>query len=78
MEEEISTTGPTDFEEILILTRRISLRKSNSVLKTLRSLEQSGTTPLGFCFHIDFYAILAKAVFYEIVLMLLVRRVSMK
>ena len=32
----------------------------------------------GLCFHIDFYAILAKAVFYEIVLMFLVRRVSMK
>ena len=34
MEEEISTTGPTDFEEILILTRQIG----NSVPKTLRSL----------------------------------------
>ena len=38
MEEEVSTTGPTDFEEILILTRRISLWKSNSVPKTSRSL----------------------------------------
>ena len=38
MEEAISTTGPTDFEESLILTRRISLWKSNSVLKTSRSL----------------------------------------
>ena len=38
MEEEISTTGPTDFEDILILTRRISLRKNNSVPKTSRSL----------------------------------------
>ena len=34
MEEEISTTGPTDFEEILILTRQTG----NSVPKTSRSL----------------------------------------
>ena len=34
MEEEISTTSPTDFEEILILTRQIG----NSVPKTSRSL----------------------------------------
>ena len=34
MKEEISTTGPTDFEEILILTRQIG----NSVPKTSRSL----------------------------------------
>ena len=34
MEEEISTTGPTDFEEILILSRQIG----NSVPKTSRSL----------------------------------------
>ena len=34
MEEEISTTGPTDFEEILILTRQIG----NSVPKTSLSL----------------------------------------
>ena len=33
---------------------------------------------LDLCFHIHFYAIQAKAVFYEIVLMFLVRRVSMK
>ena len=38
MEEEISTTGPTDFEEILILPRQIGLWKSSSVLKTSRSL----------------------------------------
>ena len=38
VEEEISTTGNTDFEEILILTGRIGLWKSNSVLKTSRSL----------------------------------------
>ena len=38
MEEEISTTGPTEFEEILILTRQIGLWKSNSVLKTSMSL----------------------------------------
>ena len=38
MEEEISTTDPTDFEEMLILTRQISLWKSNSVPKTSRSL----------------------------------------
>ena len=38
MEEEIRTTGPTDFEEILILLRRIGLWKSNSVPKTSRSL----------------------------------------
>ena len=30
------------------------------------------------CFHIHFYAIQAKAVLYEIVLMFLVRQVSMK
>ena len=30
------------------------------------------------CFYIHFYPIQAKAVFYEIVLMLVVRRVSMK
>ena len=30
------------------------------------------------CFRIDFYAILAKVVFYEIVLMFLVRQVSIK
>ena len=30
------------------------------------------------CFHIHFYAIQAKALFYEIVLMFLVRQVSMK
>ena len=34
MEEEISTTGPTDFDEILLLTRQIG----NSVPKTSRSL----------------------------------------
>ena len=34
MEEEISATGPTDFEEILILTRQID----NSVPTTSRSL----------------------------------------
>ena len=34
MEEEISTTGPTDFEEILIVTRQIG----NSVPKTSESL----------------------------------------
>ena len=33
MEEEISTTGSTDFEEILILIRQIGLWKSNSVPK---------------------------------------------
>ena len=38
MEEEISTTGNTDFEEILILTHLIGLWKSNSVPKTSRSL----------------------------------------
>ena len=38
MEEEISTTGPTDVEESLILTSWISLWKSNSVPKTSRSL----------------------------------------
>ena len=38
MEEEINTTGPTDFEEMLILTRQIGLWKSNSVPKTSRSL----------------------------------------
>ena len=38
VEEEISTTGNKDFEEILILTRRIGLWKSNSVPKTSRSL----------------------------------------
>ena len=40
MEKEISTTGPTDFEEILVLTRQIGLCqwKSNSVPKTSRSL----------------------------------------
>ena len=38
VEEEISTTGNTDFEEILILTRRIGLWKSNSVPKTSRRL----------------------------------------
>ena len=34
MEKEIGTTGPTDFEEILILTRHIG----NSVQKTSKSL----------------------------------------
>ena len=38
VEEEISTTGNTDFEEILILTHR----KSNSVPKTSRSLNTFG------------------------------------
>ena len=38
IEEEISATGLTDFEEILILTRRIGIWKSNSVPKTSRSL----------------------------------------
>ena len=44
MEEEISTIGPTDFEEIL--TSRICLWKSNSEPKT--SSLHLGTTPLGF------------------------------
>ena len=35
METEISTAVPTDYEEILILTCRIGLWKSNSVPKTL-------------------------------------------
>ena len=44
-----------------------------------KKFEYSQATCLSdLCFHIDFYAILAKAVFYEIVLMLLVRWVSMK
>ena len=45
----------------------------------LKEFEYSQAPRLSdLCFHVDFYAILAKAVFYEIVLMLLVRRVSMK
>ena len=35
VEEEISTTGPTDFEEILILTQLIGPWKTNSIPKTL-------------------------------------------
>ena len=38
MEEEVSTRGPMDFEEILIVTRQIGLWKSNSVPNTSRSL----------------------------------------
>ena len=38
VEEKISTTGNGDFEEILILTHRIGLWKSNSEPKTSRSL----------------------------------------
>ena len=79
MGEEISTTCPTDFEESLILTRRISLWKSNSVPKTSRSLNTVRHHALSdLCLHIPFYAIQAKAVFYEIVRMFLVRQVSMK
>ena len=40
MEEEISTTGLTDTEEILILTGRIGLWKSNSIPKTSRILSK--------------------------------------
>ena len=86
MEEEISATGPTDFEEVL--TSRICLWKSNSVPKTSRSLHLG--TPLWFCFHIHFILscsplgysweifldISQGSIFYESVLVFLVIRVS--
>ena len=49
-----------------------------SVPKTSRSLNTVRHHASDLCFHVDFYAILAKAVFYEIALMFLVRQVSMK
>ena len=57
VEEEISTTGNTDSEEILILTRQIGVWnwKSNSVPKTSRSLNTLGTTPLGFLLPYPFF-----------------------
>ena len=51
VEEEISTRGPTDFEEILILIRQIG----NSVPKTSRSLNTfRHNARSDFCFHIHF------------------------
>ena len=45
----------------------------------LKEFEHSQAPCLSdLCFHIHFYAIQAKAVFYEIVLMFLVRQLSMK
>ena len=51
---------------------------STEDLKEFEYMYSQAPCLLDLCFHIHFYAIQAKALFNEIVVMLLVRQVSMK
>ena len=55
MEEELSTTGPMDFEEILIFTCLIALCRTISMPKTSWILNKFSTTPLEFLLPYPFF-----------------------